>query len=209
MSKKIQISAALLGVLVTTAIIAGTTYASPGDGFLGMGKGENTQCYEDNQPVREALDNNNYTEWLKAVGTDSKIAGIIDSSNFSRYVEAHTLMQEARVKTEEARAIFEELGVNIHSKGDRGQRSRVDNEAWQASRDAIDAKDYTAWLEALGENNKISEIINTEEKFLKLAEAHELMKNGDFDGAKEIRNELGLETGKGSMGINMGKKGRR
>lgn len=57
---------------------------------------------------------------------------------------------------------------------------------------AFEQNDYDAWKE-LTVNNKgrITEVI-TADNFAQFVEAHELAKSGDLDGAKEIREELGL-----------------
>lgn len=58
---------------------------------------------------------------------------------------------------------------------------------------ALEAQDYQAWAEAIG-NTAMSEQV-TEEEFPQLIEAHQLMQEGKekFEQAKEIRQEIGLE----------------
>jgi hypothetical protein len=61
-----------------------------------------------------ALDNNDYKAWLTAVGTDCPMATKINEGNFSKFVEAHKLRQQADV-------IMKELGVEqFGSEGGKG-----------------------------------------------------------------------------------------
>lgn len=67
----------------------------------------------------------------------------------------------------------------------------------ETMRNAMDSGDYNTWKAAL-ENSprgkKMLEIV-TEENFDKLVESHKLMQAGDYEGAKAIKNELGLQKG--------------
>ena len=64
-------------------------------------------------------------------------------------------------------------------------------------RNAMESGDYNTWKTTL-ENSprgvKMLEIIN-EDNFSKLKEAHQLAQSGDYEGAKAIRDELGLQKG--------------
>ena len=51
-----------------------------------------------------ALSNEDYNAWVEAVGEDAKILDKINQDNFSRLVEAHSKMDEAK-------EIFNELGI--------------------------------------------------------------------------------------------------
>ena len=57
----------------------------------------------------------------------------------------------------------------------------------------IEQGDYDAWKELMDGKGRITEVI-TADNFAKFVEAHELARSGDLDGAKEIREELGLRT---------------
>ena len=61
----------------------------------------------------------------------------------------------------------------------------------KAARGAVIAGDYEAWAEAMENHPRAEEIVN-EETFNKLLEAYALKEAGDFAGAKEIMEELGL-----------------
>ncbi len=67
----------------------------------------------------------------------------------------------------------------------------------ETMRNAMESGDYNTW-KAILENSprgvKMLEII-TEENFNRLVEAHKLAQEGDYEGAKAIRDELGLQKG--------------
>lgn len=57
------------------------------------------------EAVQLAISNGSYEEWVLAIGSDHPLTTKINAENFSRFVEAHT-------NIENGRAIFEELGIN-------------------------------------------------------------------------------------------------
>ena len=59
--------------------------------------------------------------------------------------------------------------------------------------EAIKNEDYTAWKEAINSQPRITDIINSEEKFNQLIQAHNLMKEGNYKEAKIIKESLGFE----------------
>jgi hypothetical protein len=68
---------------------------------------------------------------------------------------------------------------------------------------AFESLDYHAWSELMtanGRNSKVLEVVN-EDNFALFAKAHEAMKNGDFETAKEIRADLGLGQGNKHGGL--------
>lgn len=78
---------------------------------------------------------------------------------------------------------------------------------------AFETNDYISWKNLVQNKGRVTQIIN-KDNFAKFAEAHELAEKGDLEGAKKIRQELGLGlkdgSGKGmrngfGKGINMGK----
>ena len=73
-------------------------------GLNGKGQGPGM-----NEEVKAALDNNDFQAWLKAVGDKNPQKDIINEQNFSKFVEAHKLMQAD--KFEDAQKIFDELGL--------------------------------------------------------------------------------------------------
>lgn len=206
MNKKLYFGAAIMGVIVTTAIVAGATYASEGttwrgQGFMGMHGGEK------NLSAREAMETGDYSTWLETLPENSP-ARAITEENFNKMVEAHNLMQSGDI--EGAKAIKDELRdelgpmpglIGPERRGERGEKEgghfrgirKGGNEAVQT---AIENNDYEAWLEAMPENCPMHDNA-TEEDFNKMVEMHSLMAAGDFEGAREIQKELGFGPGKG------------
>jgi len=69
---------------------------------------------------------------------------------------------------------------------------------------AIENKDYSAWKTLMEENNSRNSIILsvvTEDNFDLFSEMHSAMQSGDFETAKQIKEELGLENGFGKGGL--------
>ncbi len=73
-----------------------------------------------------------------------------------------------------------------------------------AMQEALQNKDFEAWKKLMDGKGKISEVIDTQEKFNKFVEAHELMLEKKFDEAKAIQEELGLSGMQGQFGMGMG-----
>lgn len=63
----------------------------------------------------------------------------------------------------------------------------------EAARAAVDAGDYTAWVDAIGDAPFAQKV--TEENFDQFAQLHTLMEEGNWEEAKELREELGLGLG--------------
>lgn len=66
-----------------------------------------------------------------------------------------------------------------------------------AMQQAFADRDYETWKELMDGKGRITEVIN-EKNFAEFARAHELALAGDIEGAREIRQELGLGHGKGN-----------
>lgn len=66
---------------------------------------------------------------------------------------------------------------------------------------ALTDGDYAKWKEIIDSRPKITDYVN-EGNFDRFAEMHKLMKEGDIEGARDIREELGLPDG---MGKGMGR----
>lgn len=89
-------------------------------------------------------------------------------------------------------------------RGDRGDREpRGPSEE---VRNAFESGDYDTWKELVSqrENSPVAEF--TEDQFNRLQEAHELRESGDKEGAKAIREELGLKKHPGKRGNHKGKR---
>jgi hypothetical protein len=59
-------------------------------------------------------------------------------------------------------------------------------------KEIFESRDYDAFVEAV-EGTPLQDAITSEADFEKFLEAHELRKEGDFEAAKELMDELGLE----------------
>jgi hypothetical protein len=58
--------------------------------------------------------------------------------------------------------------------------------------EVFESKNYDAWKELMSNNKgRVTKVINAD-NFADFAKAHELAKNGDIDGANEIRSKLGF-----------------
>jgi len=73
---------------------------------------------------------------------------------------------------------------------------------------AIDTGDYTAWKEAVGDTgpeSRFAEVV-TADNFATYVEMHAAMQSGDFEQAKTLAKELGLDSlgGPGGHGRGMG-----
>jgi hypothetical protein len=72
-------------------------------------------------------------------------------------------------------------------------------ERHEAMKAAFETLDYDAWRELMTENGRYGRVVDVvnEDNFVKFAEAHEAAENGDFETARELRAELGLNNGNG------------
>lgn len=83
-------------------------------------------------------------------------------------------------------------------RGDPGVKGpNYSTERHTAMEKAFETKDYTAWKNLMQNKGRVMQIIN-KDNFAKFAEAHELAEKGDLEGAKKIRQELGLGIKNGS-----------
>lgn len=112
-SNLIITSAAALVALVAVTGIAASSYAFGGNfGIPGAGRGsvvaQNEEFRADMEAKRTAIDSaieiNDYDAWAKAIGENAPILEKINKDNFSKFAEAHNLMNQAR-------DIMKELGV--------------------------------------------------------------------------------------------------
>lgn len=70
------------------------------------------------------------------------------------------------------------------------------DERHEAMEAAFDDLDYDAWYELMDGKGRVTEVI-TEDNFATFAEAHELGKAGNSEGANKLRAELGLRGNDG------------
>lgn len=107
--------------------------------------------------------------------------------------------------------LTEERFQELRTREAEMQTKRTDMETRRAAIEAaLNAKDYAAWKEAIGSSgseSKLADVI-TEENFSLYVDMHEAMKSGDFEKAKEIREDLGLSEGHSfGTGFGMMKRG--
>jgi len=62
---------------------------------------------------------------------------------------------------------------------------------------AFETNNYLAWKNLMQNKGKVTQVVN-KDNFIKFAEAHKLAEKGDLEGAKKIRQELGLGLKNGS-----------
>lgn len=198
---KIQLGAAALGVLATTALVAGVTYAqsnSETKGNCEFNKERGGHIFQNRDAVITAIENNDYEAWLTAEGENSPFRDVISSENFSKFSEMHNLMKAG--DREGAEKIREELGFGVRGFGQKeGMKGERKNKNHEAIKNAIEINDFNAWINAHPDNCPNADKL-TQENFTKLVEAYNLEKMGDIEGANEIRKEINLGEGKFKRG---------
>lgn len=161
---KLHLGVAIFGLIVTTAIVAGSTYAHNSDRDT-----EGCSFFQERrQTMQNALESGNYED----LGEDTKIS----EENFNRLSQAYQENGHDGV-----REVMQELGLKRHN--NRMGLFGHGGPAQQKMKNAIENNDYSA----LGEDPKISE-----EDFNKLVEIHALIEAGNYEEAKELKKELGL-----------------
>lgn len=89
-------------------------------------------------------------------------------------------------------------GVASAYKGDPAQKGpNYSAERHEAMEKAFETNDFESWKNLMQNKGRVAQIIN-EQNFSKFAEAHKLAEEGDLEGAKKIRQELGLGLKNGS-----------
>ncbi len=115
--------------------------------------------------------------------------------------EAQNLRETAQ---EKAKTVLEDVGIDQEKLDSLREAARKARQAHHEDVEAaVEAGDYQAFLSAVADT-PMADVIDTEAKFEKFAEAHELMQSGDVDGAREIMDELGLQKPGDVMGNRMG-----
>lgn len=62
----------------------------------------------------------------------------------------------------------------------------------EAEQEALENRDYSAWLDAFDDINPMSEFITNEDEFLMYVEMQEALMNQDMVTAEKLREELGI-----------------
>ena len=104
--------------------------------------------------------------------------------------------------------MLEEAGIDEDMiREAREQHREQMREHKAAVRDAVESNDYEAFVEAV-EGTPMADVIDSEDDFTKLVEAHSLREAGDYEGAKTIMEELGFDKGdRGPGGFGKGRHG--
>lgn len=198
MNKKYYIAVAIIALIITTAGTSLIVSASEVDSDKFEGK--RIHKFELNhEEVRAAIENSDYEAFAElTVGTP--LGDRVTSDNFDQFVEAHNLMKEGDF--EGAKAIREELGfpvkpngkhkmkhstLKLRTPGGNGQKGEIK----AVIIEAIEAGDYSAWKEAIGDKPITEQI--SEDDFGQFVEMHNLIKAGEREGAKAIADELGIK----------------
>jgi hypothetical protein len=140
-------------------------------------------------------------------GTDllSKLDVDLTEAQQSALEEAHTIREEA---FKEAKTVLENAGIDAAKMREIHEAMHeARQEHREAVKAAIEANDYDAFVAATAEG-PMGDTVDTQAEFEKLVEAHNLMKSGDREGAKQIMEELGFPTpdGEGFGGRHGGMK---
>ena len=131
----------------------------------------------------------------------------LEEKNPELAAEIRARMEEVQAQMEELRAAKEagndELVTQIKEemKADMEAHRAERQEHREAVKDAVESGNYDAFIEALGEH--VPEDM-TEEKFGQIQEIHQLLADGDKDGAKALAEEYGLEGPFGGHGPGRG-----
>ena len=111
MPKNHYLMAAILGLIITTAVVSVTTFAQTNATAL------RPNFIEHRPELRQAMTDGDYESWSEMMKEKverlrthaTELENKINQSTFDRLTEAHQLMQEGKI--DEAKAVFEELGM--------------------------------------------------------------------------------------------------
>ena len=118
-----------------------------------------------------------------------KINVNLSTSQIEALEESHELREAGDYEAEIDRDTMHEIRSAMHE---------YRMEMREAVKEAVENSDYEAFQSAIAET-PLAEQITSEEDFEQFVEAHELMADGEFEAAKEIFAELGIEK-KGHKG---------
>lgn len=113
--------------------------------------------------------------------------------------EQRTVLEEARDLRQEGNfeAAEELLEANELDRGSFQERRQARHENREVVHAAVEENNYQAYLSAVAGTPREDV---SEAEFMQIVEAHELREVGDFDGAREIMEELGFQgNGPGGM----------
>ncbi|PIR75958.1 MAG: hypothetical protein CO030_01015 [Candidatus Magasanikbacteria bacterium CG_4_9_14_0_2_um_filter_42_11] len=106
----------------------------------------------------------------------------LEAGDYTAFINAHGT--DSNIATRVSETQFNDMVEHRQERDTR--REAVDK--------AIDTRDYAAFVKAVGTDAPFLDHIN-ETNFPQFAEMHDLMRAGDWDGAKSIADELGIPAG--------------
>jgi len=116
--------------------------------------------------------------------------GGLSEDQLAIFEEARQLRDDGDFKS--ARELIEKSDINFPKPRHLGMHSRM-SERHEEVEQAIEEGDYDRFIELTGDMPQKFEI--DEDTFNKLVEAHSLRVEGDFEGAREIMDEIGFHPG--------------
>ncbi len=126
----------------------------------------------------------------------------LSGNQISAFEEAHERRKEG--DRDGARGILEGAGIDLETLENIREAHREYRHGHQeAIHSAVEANDYGAFKDAI-EDSPLKDIITTESDFDKFVEAYTLREEGEYDAAKDILTDLGIERHHGVGGHGRG-----
>lgn len=148
---------------------------------LGIKDSPRQQERQKRDAMKEIVKNYDFAKFQELMKGKSISEIINTEEKFAEFIEARKMVRDG--KYEEARAIYTELGLKAPKQFKEEKKAEL--------KEILENSDYDAFVAAMA-GKPIANIINTEEKFQQLAEAHNLLTQGDREGAIAILKSLGL-----------------
>lgn len=142
--------------------------------------GERLFSSEQRTAVIDAVKQRDYSAFKEIVGDEVPFAKNVTEENFDAFAERF----EKHIENGEG---FLKRGRSAHRKFHKNDGR------FEAVKNAFETQDYDAWVEAVGEKHPFADMI-TEDNFADFIRMHELKKNGNFDEARAIAEEIGLDS---------------
>lgn len=116
----------------------------------------------------------------------------LSTEQVSALEEAHELRMDG-AERDEVHAVLEDAGIDFDTMKDVREATHEYRETMREKvHEALENNDYEAFLEAV-QGSPLEDIIDTENEFDQFMEAFDLRQAGDYEGAREIMDELGIE----------------
>lgn len=134
-----------------------------------------------NAAITQSIIDRDYATWDSLV-TDPKLKAEVNSSNFSQFAEAYTLLQEGRL--EEADVYKRFLGLK--------EAQNISIEKSDAITKALQSNDYRSWNTIVGPQ-KAAQV--SSEQFTEYAKSALLLESGFVSKANKVQVKYGLREG--------------